>query len=483
MVDLDIECCAICFDTYDAGMRAPMVLGRCGHTYCRNCLNSMMTRSCEARIRCPECQRESDEACIVPNRLLMRQMPTTRDCRAAAAIPDDDCVDDAALAEILQMEENGITENFPASPSVGQTDPWGLRAPEHISASHSGRGEEAFNENSFQCAAVAPFPPRTTFEPEAEEAAGGSSPIPYEIFPTAVPQFPVTTTAKVVIPPTEGIGEADWGLAVGNGGSSSSSTAGNRATGSASSSAREELNAIWEDWWKDISNSGCDWLYEARRKGNIPLNICGIGTSSTRDTTPSPPVSAEPWGSLQYNSPLYLPPVSDEEQPNPPPAVALLPPRPTHIPPPSLPGVTCETPAPRVLPLLPQVIPPAMPVLPDINAQRLPADESHYLPPRPNHPPVIGTSSRGGSAPNGARRVYPAHRGKLAMMASNLNSSSSSSSRISVTGNPVPPAVRPAESRNQEKGKLPPKPTRPPPSWCLIGSADLARGTVAAARA
>lgn len=80
MVDSDPEGCTICFDAYDGGVHTPMVggdgkriyewglmqvLGRCGHTYCRSCVTSIMRRAGGNCIRCPECQRESDEACVV----------------------------------------------------------------------------------------------------------------------------------------------------------------------------------------------------------------------------------------------------------------------------------------------------------------------------------------------------------------------------------------------------------------------------------
>ncbi|KAF4673568.1 hypothetical protein FOL46_006916 [Perkinsus olseni] len=437
MVDLDGETCAICFDVYDGGTHAPMVLGRCGHTYCRSCIDTMMKRSSQNGVRCPECQRESDEACVVPNRVLLRQMPTARDLPAPqTSSMEEDCRDDAALAAILQMEEESLDGNWaPASPGrkvEAMPGPY----PE-ASYSFSGIVEGPFGQNAFACA---PRPPRTTVEPEAEEAVGSVASSSQASVPSMAPQRPMT--AKVV-PATGPVGDADWGVgsrwgetrrvdAIARGGEVtvgvSSSNMG-RDRGSGTSRAREELNAVWDDWWKDTANNGCEWIWTARRSGNIPLNIGGAAESSANTTDSESSRPAECWGEVRHDGPLYSPPSSSPELQNQP--MVAIPPRPRQIPVPSSVGVVPEMPSPQVaaesLPPLPQVIPPAMSVLPGARASR-DIDPLPTVPPRPQYsPPVdrIGDSAASRGAARPPRRVYPADRGKLGSSAGRTNSSSS----------------------------------------------------------
>ncbi|KAF4740081.1 hypothetical protein FOZ62_002674, partial [Perkinsus olseni] len=354
MVDLDGETCAICFDVYDGGTHAPMVLGRCGHTYCRSCIDTMMKRSSQNGVRCPECQRESDEACVVPNRVLLRQMPTTRDLPAAqTSSMEEDCRDDAALAAILQMEEESLDGNWaPASPSRKvETIP--NPYPE-ASYSFSGIVEGPFGQSAFACA---PRPPRTTVEPEAEEAVGSVAGSSQASIPSMAPQRPMT--AKVV-PATGPVGDADWGVgsrwgetrrvdAIVRGaeatvGMSSSNMGRDRGFGT--SRAREELNAVWDDWWKDTASNGCEWIWTARRSGNIPLNIGGAAESSANTTDSESSRPPERWRALRHDGPLYSPPSSPPELQNQP--VVALPPRPSQIPVPSSVGVVPEMPSPQV---------------------------------------------------------------------------------------------------------------------------------------
>ncbi|KAF4719548.1 hypothetical protein FOZ63_004359, partial [Perkinsus olseni] len=90
MVDLDGETCAICFDVYDGGTHAPM--GRA--------VEMSFGRTAEPSIQ------QMYRFTARPNRVLLRQMPTTRDLPAAqTSSMEEDCRDDAALAAILQMEE------------------------------------------------------------------------------------------------------------------------------------------------------------------------------------------------------------------------------------------------------------------------------------------------------------------------------------------------------------------------------------------
>ncbi|KAF4705180.1 hypothetical protein FOZ62_021783, partial [Perkinsus olseni] len=99
--------------------------------------------------------------------------------------------------------------------------------------------------------------------------------------------------------------------------------------------------------------------------------------------------------------------------------MVAIPPRPSQIPVPSSVGAVPEMPSPQVaaesLPPLPQVIPPAMSVLPGARASR-DIDPLPTVPPRPQYsPPVdrIGDSDASRGAARPPRRVYPADRGKL----------------------------------------------------------------------
>ncbi|XP_071514144.1 uncharacterized protein [Panulirus ornatus] len=47
-------CCGICMVAFDAGFRRPLILSRCGHTFCRLCIKDLATRASD--IICPSCR-------------------------------------------------------------------------------------------------------------------------------------------------------------------------------------------------------------------------------------------------------------------------------------------------------------------------------------------------------------------------------------------------------------------------------------------
>lgn len=92
----------------------------------------------------------------------------------------------------------------------------------------------------------APCPPRTTVEPEAEEAVGSIE----SISEASITRMPLErpTTAKVVAAPTGPLGDADWGVG--------SRWGEDRRIEIASPREEEESpNVVWNDWWNDITNS------------------------------------------------------------------------------------------------------------------------------------------------------------------------------------------------------------------------------------
>lgn len=165
---------------------------------------------------------------------------------------------------------------------------------------------------------------------------------------------------------------------------------------------------------------GCNWIWEARREGKIPLNIGGSAASSADAARPEHARAAECWRPLRDDNSRNLPRSTPAESRDPP--VAPIPPRPSQIPMPAFADVTHERPNSECagsLPPLPQVIPPAMSVLP--GAMQPMESTSSIVPPRPQFSPPLARIGAGHVDQGGARaprRVYPACRGgKLAAMA------------------------------------------------------------------
>lgn len=52
LIDDSLVLCELCFETYNAEERKPLVLN-CGHTYCKECINKIMKSNPKL---CPTCK-------------------------------------------------------------------------------------------------------------------------------------------------------------------------------------------------------------------------------------------------------------------------------------------------------------------------------------------------------------------------------------------------------------------------------------------